>query len=103
MLKIKLIFFILLTMSLGFHVPSDAFAADGDVTSTVEINASTANFPTLGDGDRLGSSLANIGDLNGDGVNDIASGTPWDDEGCNNCGAVHIMFMNADGSVDSTV
>jgi hypothetical protein len=35
MLKIKLIFFILLTMSLGFHVPSDAFAADGDVTSTV--------------------------------------------------------------------
>ncbi len=90
-------------MSLGFHVPSDAFAADGDVTSTVEINASTANFPTLGDGDRLGSSLANIGDLNGDGVNDIASGTPWDDEGGNNRGAVHIMFMNADGSVDSTV
>ena len=28
MLKVKLIFFILLTMSLGFHVPSDAFAAD---------------------------------------------------------------------------
>ena len=103
MLKIKLIFFILLTMSLGFHVPSDAFAADGDVTSTVEINSSTANFPTLDNGDRLGSSLANIGDLNGDGVNDIASGTYWDDEGGLNRGAVHIMFMNADGSVDSNV
>ncbi len=103
MLKVKLIFFILLTMSLGFHVPSDAFAADGDVTSTVEINSSTANFPTLDNGDRLGSSLANIGDLNGDGVNDIASGTYWDDEGGLNRGAVHIMFMNADGSVDSTV
>jgi len=24
-------------MPLGFHVPPDAFAADGDVTSTVEI------------------------------------------------------------------
>ena len=103
MMKVKLIFFILLTMSLGFHVPSDAFAADGDVTSTVEINSSTANFPTLDNGDRLGSSLANIGDLNGDGVNDIASGTYWDDEGGLNRGAVHIMFMNADGSVDSNV
>ena len=38
MLKVKLIFFILLTMSLGFHVPSDVYAADGDVISTVEIN-----------------------------------------------------------------
>ena len=36
-LKLKLIFFVLLTMSLGFHVPHDTFAADGDVASTVDI------------------------------------------------------------------
>ena len=58
-------------MSLGFHVPPDAFAADGDVTSTVEINSSTANGPSLDDGDIFGKSVVNIGDLDGDGVNDL--------------------------------
>jgi hypothetical protein len=58
-------------MSLGFHVPPDAFAADGDVTSTVEINSSTANGPLLDDVDIFGKSVANIGDLDGDGVNDL--------------------------------
>jgi len=42
--------------------------------------------------------------LNGDGVNDIAVGARYDDnEGGSNRGAIHIMFMNIDGSVDSTV
>ena len=103
MLKVKLIFFILLTMSLGFHVPSDAFAADGDVTSTVEINSSTTNGPTLTNSDQFGMSVANIGDLDGDGVNDLAVGANGDDDGGGNRGAVHIFFMNTDGSVDSTV
>ena len=103
MLKVKLIFFILLTMSLGFHVPSDAFAADGDVTSTVEINSSTTNGPTLTNSDQFGMSVANIGDLDGDGVNDLAVGANGDDDGGANRGAVHIIFMNTDGSVDSTV
>ena len=58
-------------MSLGFHVPPDAFAADGDAASTVEINSSTANCPSLDDGDIFGKSVANIGDLDGDGVNDL--------------------------------
>jgi len=102
-LKIKLVLFFLLTLSLGFHVPSDAYAADGDVTSTVEINSSTTNGPTLTDADYFGWSVANIGDLNNDGVNDIAVGAPYDDEGGTSRGAVHIMFMNTDGSIDSTV
>ena len=52
-------------MLLGFHVPPDAFAADGDVTSTVEINSSTANGPSLSNEDSFGVSVANIGDLDG--------------------------------------
>ena len=92
MLKVKLIFFILLTMSLGFHVPSDAFAADGDVTSTVEINSSTTNGPTLTNSDQFGMSVANIGDLDGDGVNDLAVGAALDDDGGANRGAVHIFL-----------
>ena len=59
-LKLKLIFFVLLAMSLGFHVPPDTFAADGDVTSTVEINSSTTNGPSLDNTDRFGRSVVNL-------------------------------------------
>ncbi|MED5270047.1 MAG: integrin alpha, partial [Pseudomonadota bacterium] len=76
---------------------------DGSVDSTVEINSSTTNGPTLTNGDQFGMSVANIGDLDGDGVNDLAVGANGDDGGDSNRGAVHIIFMNTDGSVDSTV
>ena len=76
---------------------------DGSVDSTVEINSSTTNGPTLTNSDWFGGAVANIGDLDGDGVNDLAVGTTGDDEGGDLRGAVHIMFMNTDGSVDSTV
>ena len=73
------------------------------VTKTVEINPATTNGPTLTGGDNFGSSIVDIGDLDGDGVNDLAVGAGKDDEGGSARGAVHIMFMNTDGSVDSTV
>ena len=43
---------------------------DGSVKSTVEINSSNDPGPTLTDEDHFGDSVANIGDLNGDGVVD---------------------------------
>ena len=76
---------------------------DGSVDSTVEINSSTANGPTLTNGDHFGKSVENIGDLNNDGVNDLAIGAHQDDDGGTDRGAVHILYMNTDGSVDSTV
>jgi hypothetical protein len=76
-------------MSLGFHEPPDAFAADGDVTSTVEINSSTTNGPSLANSDNFGTSVANIGDLNGDGVNNLVVGA----DGDANSGAVNILYM----------
>ena len=79
-------------------------------SSTVEINSSTENGPTLTNNDKFGTSIVNIGDLDGDGVNDLAVGAPNDDmdengnaSGANDRGAVHIMFMNTNGSVKSTV
>ena len=78
--------------------------SDGSVKSTVEINSDTTNGPTLTNTDQFGYSVENLGDLDGDGVTDLAVGAISDDEGeGNNLGAVHIMFMNTDGSVDSTV
>jgi len=77
--------------------------ADGSVDSTVEIDDDTTNGPDLADEDYFGSAVANIGDLNDDGVNDLAVGASHDAEGGADRGTVHILFMNADGSVDSTV
>jgi len=76
---------------------------DGTPKSTVEINSNTVNGPTLSNDDLFGRSVSNIGDLDGDGVNDIAVGTIYDDEGGSNRGAVHIIFLNTDGTPKSTV
>ena len=108
--KHQIHFFILLfaVSSLLFHSPSDfeAFAdsnSDGSVKSTLEINDSTTNGPDLSNNDRFGWSVANIGDLDRNGVTDIVVGATQDDAGGNNRGTVHIMFMEGDGSVKSTV
>ncbi len=73
---------------------------NGSVSNTIEINNNTLNGPVLSDGDRFGSSIANIGDLNGDGVDDIAVGANADGV---NRGAIHVMFMNSNGSVSNTI
>lgn len=46
----------------------------------------------------FGRSLANVGDLDGDGVDDLAVGAPLD----NLTGALHLLFMNEDGTVRET-
>ena len=71
---------------------------DGSIDSTVEINDSTANGPDLADEDYFGYSIANIGDLNKDGTDDIAVGAAYDDNSGTNRGAIHIMFLNTDGT-----
>ena len=91
--------------SLLIQLPSEVFAdsnSSGSVKSTAVINDSTENGPVLDDNDRFGWSVANIGDLDGDGVDDIVAGATYDGTGGNKKGAVHIMFMESDGSVKST-
>lgn len=55
----------------------------------------------LDDEDRFGSAVADIGDVNGDGVTDLAVGTPNDDDGSDNAGAIWILMMNSNGRVGS--
>ena len=58
-------------------------------------------FGDLDDGDQFGGAVANIGDLDNDGVTDLAVGASRDDDGGSDKGAVWILFMNTDGSVKS--
>jgi hypothetical protein len=76
---------------------------DGTVQSAQKISDDDGGFDgDLDDNDEFGYALANIGDLNKDGVTDLAVGVPRDDDGGTDRGAVWILFMNSDGTVESS-
>lgn len=53
----------------------------------------------LGGNYRFGASIQNIGDLDGNGVNDLAVGATLADDICYKCGSNYILFMEAGGNV----
>ena len=86
--------------------------SDGTVKAYEKINSNQNNFQSqLNDSDMFGTSVTNIGDINNDGITDIAVGAPGDDdtkeiiktiidqnEGTSR-GAVYILLLNSDGTV----
>jgi len=71
---------------------------DGTVKSHQKISADHGNFhDKLHPLDRFGYAMANMGDLNGDGVNDIIVSAPYDDDG-----VIYTLFLNIDGTVLSS-
>ncbi len=75
---------------------------DGRVDEEQKISDEKGDFEgDLDNGDRFGSAVAGIGDLNGDGTFDLAVGAPLDDDDGTNRGAVWILFLNDDGKVRS--
>jgi len=95
------------TLCLSFLVLSlnSSFVSNAQTTTVLsqqKISDIEGNFAgVLDDSDRFGVSVANLGDLDGDGVNDLAVGADLDDDGGTNRGAVWILFMHSDGSVKS--
>ncbi|MBI5759767.1 MAG: FG-GAP repeat protein [Planctomycetales bacterium] len=77
--------------------------ANGSVKTSVKLTSGTNGVPTLANGDKFGFSLASLGDLDGDGVTDLAVGALGDDTGGSNRGAVYVQFMNANGTVKSSL
>ncbi len=72
----------------------------GAVLSTQKISATTGGFTGLLQGSpAFGCDIAAIGDLNGDGIDDLAVGSRRDNDGGTRHGAVWILFMNANGTV----
>ncbi len=79
---------------------------DGTVNSHQKISDTEGGFTgILDDRDAFGISVAAMGDLDGDGVGDLAVGAWRDDDGGTppdaDRGAVWILFLNTDGTVKS--
>lgn len=97
----------LLSIMIGISFAATMLLPHSPVSAQVvldhqKISDTAGNFlGALDDGDVFGWVPENIGDLDGDGVSDIAVGAPNDDDGGSNKGAVWILFLNADGTVSS--
>ena len=79
--------------------------ATGSVLSAQKISDTQGNFTDFfSDGDEFGGALANLGDLDGPGgsVTALAVGVAADDDGGEDRGAVHVLFLNGDGTCSSS-
>jgi hypothetical protein len=75
---------------------------DGTVKGEQKISSLEGGFTgAIDDNDQFGNAVANIGDLDGDGVGDVAVGCAQDDDGGPNRGAVWLLLLNSDGTVKS--
>jgi hypothetical protein len=78
--------------------PAGGFTLDG----TAKISATAGGFAgPLADGDLFGMTVAPLGDLDGDGVPDLAVGNNLMDAGAPSSGGVFLLGMTADGGVSS--
>ena len=66
----------------------------GGVKSSFKINSSRFGNGSELSGDNFGISVSNLGDLNNDGIQDIAVGEYLNDDGGTSNGAVWILFLN---------
>jgi hypothetical protein len=74
--------------------------ADGSVKGQQKISETNGGFGgVLDPNDRFGKSAAGLGDLDGDGVLDLAVGAYQDTDTGTVKGAVWILFLNANGTV----
>ena len=78
-----------------------AWLVRGPVTASGSISDADARFVAEGAGDALGTSVAGLGDVNGDGAQDIAIGAPVSNAygGGTRPGRVYVFSMPLSGSI----
>lgn len=78
---------------------SAASAQLGSVKRTLVLKPGSGGFVGPLGQDAFGSALSALGDVDGDGIGDLAVGAPRDNDGGPVRGAVWVLLLNADGSV----
>jgi len=82
------------------------FSAKPDSMNIKHIQKITSSTGGLGNiisaGDNFGGRITCLGDLDGDGVPDLAVSDPFDNTSSTWGGAFYILFMNTDGTVKSS-
>ena len=83
------------------HMNSDGTVKPGGASKIDDaaLEAANGGMTVLGNNDYFGASVEVIGDINGDSIPDLMVGAPADDDGGGNAGAVYVLFMNADATV----
>ena len=101
-LLLAVLFAVSISALLGTFPLVNAEISDGTVDSFQKISDIHGNFlHVLDDHDAFSHSIANLGDLDGDGITDLVVGADFDDDGGTDRGALYILFMNNDGTVKS--
>jgi len=74
--------------------------ADKSIKSVKKISETSGGLVAdLQPSDGFGRALSGIGDLDGDGIPDLAVGANEDDSGAMNAGSTYILFLKRDGTV----
>ena len=79
-----------------------SFDATGSLIGTVKITSGTDNGPDIVNYDNFGNSIANAGDLHGNGGTVLAVGVPTDDTGGTSRGAIYLLSFDDAGSLTGT-
>ena len=80
---------------------TEGFAKDAQKISNNFGNLNA--YFTLGSNDFFGISVAGVGDLDGDSIQDVACGAMYDDDGGSNAGAAYILYLETSGAVKNAV